>query len=61
MSYLLRTEKKNQAIHCSNILKSCQEIVNGRGGGKPDMAQGSGDSKNYRDFITKVEELLKEA
>ena len=60
IAYLLRTDKNNKNIHCSNILKSSQEIVNGRGGGKPDMAQGSGEAANHAQFIAKIEEQLKE-
>lgn len=52
--YLLRTSSSNTNLHCSNILKENQSIVNGRGGGKPDMAQGSGESKNVSKFIEQI-------
>ena len=60
ISYLLRTEKNNKTINCSNILKGSQEIISGRGGGKPDMAQGSGNSKEADSFISKIEQSLKD-
>ncbi len=59
-SYILRTNKKNKNINCSTIIKNSQDIVSGRGGGRPDMAQGSGDSQNADKFIQQVEILLKE-
>ncbi|MCT4642588.1 MAG: alanine--tRNA ligase [Bacteriovoracaceae bacterium] len=59
-SYLLRCSKKNSNVHCSNIIKANQEIVTGKGGGKPDMAQGSGVSKNFSLFLEKIETSLKE-
>lgn len=59
-SYLLRTDKGNSNIDCSKILKAAQEIVSGRGGGRPDMAQGSGEEANKNKFFLKVEELLKD-
>lgn len=53
-SYLLRTHKNNKDINCSNILKSSQDIVNGRGGGRPDMAQGSGQKAEFNKFISEI-------
>lgn len=58
VSYILRTHKKNKTLNCSNILKASQEIVNGRGGGRPDMAQGSGEATNIPKFLIKIENLL---
>ena len=60
MSYILRTHKKNKNINCSNVIKSAQEILGGRGGGRPDMAQGSGESANIPKFLIQVENLLGE-
>jgi alanyl-tRNA synthetase len=59
-SYILRTHKNNKKIHCSNIIKEAQTMVSGRGGGRPDMAQGSGETTDPNAFIEKVESLLKE-
>jgi alanyl-tRNA synthetase len=59
ISYLLRTDKKNKNINCSSILKSTQECVSGRGGGKPDMGQGSGNSEDATLFIEKITTELK--
>ena len=59
-SYILRTHKDNKNIHCSNIIKEAQQIVAGRGGGRPDMAQGSGETSDPKQFIDKIESLLKE-
>ncbi|MDP7321329.1 MAG: alanine--tRNA ligase [Bacteriovoracaceae bacterium] len=58
LSYLIRTHKKNKNINCSQILKTTQEIVSGRGGGRPDMAQGSGSAKHLEKFINAVKEEL---
>ena len=59
-SYILRTHKNNKNINCSNIIKEAQTIVSGRGGGRPDMAQGSGETTDPKIFLEKVESLLKE-
>ena len=58
VSYLLRTNKKNKNISCSNVMKETQEIVAGRGGGRPDMGQGSGESQNISKFIEAIKDKL---
>lgn len=60
ISYLLRTDKKNKNINCSDILKKTQDILSGRGGGRPDMAQGSGDANKADDFLSAIMTKLKE-
>jgi alanyl-tRNA synthetase len=60
ISYILRTDKANKNYNCSNVLKNSQEIVSGRGGGRPDMAQGSGVIGKHDVFIQKVEQLIGE-
>lgn len=58
-SYLLRTSKTNKQINCSAILKDAQELIGGRGGGRPDMAQGSAQTTSPEVFEQKVVELIK--
>ena len=58
MSYLLRTHKQNKKVNCSQVLKNTQDSVNGRGGGRPDMAQGSGESSQVEGFILNIKEEL---
>ncbi|MCC5815180.1 MAG: alanine--tRNA ligase [Leptospira sp.] len=41
-----------QGVHCGNILKTSMEVLGGKGGGKPDMAQGGGKAPE------KLEEAL---
>ncbi|MCO4795365.1 MAG: alanine--tRNA ligase [Bacteriovoracaceae bacterium] len=57
-SVLLKTFKGNKEINCSNILKSAFDAVGGRGGGKPDMAQGSVTPDKLGDVETKIRESL---
>jgi alanyl-tRNA synthetase len=58
LSALIRTHKQNKKIDCGKALKDGLSQANGRGGGRPDMAQGSGDSNKLRDFLAAVEETL---
>ena len=59
VQFLLRTDKKFKHIDAGKILKENISILNGRGGGKPHMAQGSGDFNSFREFKDKVIESLK--
>ncbi len=46
-------------VHCGNIIKELTAICGGRGGGKPDMAQGGGtDAMKIDDALAKVDELV---
>ena len=59
VSFILKTSRNNKTVNCSEILKQVMPIVNGRGGGKPDNAQGSGDAAKVDELIKAVEGALK--
>jgi alanyl-tRNA synthetase len=47
-------------VHAGNIVKSVSETLGGKGGGRPDFAQGGGtDSSKLDEALKGVEELLK--
>lgn len=52
VSFFVKTNRDNKNVDCSALVKEATTLVNGRGGGKPDTAQGSGEA-------AKVNELLK--
>ena len=39
-------------------MKDTQDLVSGRGGGRPDMGQGSGESQNISKFIEAIKDKL---
>lgn len=43
--------------NASDIAKKTAELVNGRGGGRPDFAQGGGDAKPWAEFIESLKSL----
>ncbi len=58
-SFILKTNRSNKDIDCSSVLKQVMPIVEGRGGGKPDNAQGSGSAGKLNELLTAVEGALK--
>jgi alanyl-tRNA synthetase len=59
LSLILKTHKSNGSVDCSGILKQTLPIINGRGGGKPDNAQGSGEAGKINDLLKAIEGALK--
>ncbi|MBP9673824.1 MAG: alanine--tRNA ligase [Bacteriovoracaceae bacterium] len=59
MAILLRKGNTLPHLSCADLLKNTLPILEGKGGGKADMAQGSGENKQkIEDFLNKVRELL---
>lgn len=59
LAFILKTQRSNSSVDCSAILKQVTPIINGRGGGKADMAQGSGEAVKVDNLINAVEGALK--
>jgi alanyl-tRNA synthetase len=59
VAFIMKTHKANNSIDCSLILKKVMPIVHGKGGGKPDNAQGSGDALKIQTLLNDVEINLK--
>ncbi len=57
-SFLLRTHKRNITIDLSEASKKLLGMIQGRGGGKPDMVQGSGLSSEFSKFIEALKQYL---
>ena len=49
----------NSGIKCGEIISRACALANGKGGGRPDMAQGGGSSCNVDDIINEIESLVK--
>ena len=58
-SFIMKTNRVNSSVDCSAVLKQVMPIVSGRGGGKPDNAQGSGEASKIHDLIKAVEGAVK--
>ena len=58
-SVILKTSRTNTSVDCSTVMKQALPIINGRGGGKPDNAQGSGDAAKIQELLSAIEGALK--
>lgn len=48
-----------QGVHCGNIIKQITAVCGGKGGGKPDMAQGGGkDALKIDDALAMVDDII---
>lgn len=59
-SMLLRCVHKSN-LNCGKILKEALALMNGRGGGRPEMAQGSGDTDKIQKAIDYIKNCLEQA
>lgn len=58
LTVVLRAPRDAKEIDCGKILKDTLPVMEGRGGGKPDMAQGSGLAAKGNEFIASVKKGL---
>ena len=58
MQVLLKTTKKNPPINCSTILKETLNSFGGKGGGRPDMAQGTLESNKKDLFVKSISDKI---
>jgi alanyl-tRNA synthetase len=56
---LVRAAKEASKLNASEVLKEILAVINGRGGGKPDMAQGSGEVAHFAKIASEAQTILK--
>lgn len=56
---LVRASKGASKLNAGNALKEILTVVNGRGGGKPDMAQGSGEATHLAKISSHAKTVIK--
>lgn len=60
VSAIIRCGKK-VPLKCNDILKTSLAEINGRGGGRPDMAQGAGEVAQFEKFLNKAKTLIEDS
>ncbi len=58
-SVLVRASKAAAKLNAGDALKEILTVINGKGGGKPDLAQGSGEAALIAKIASKAREVLK--
>lgn len=58
VNVLIRTNLKESNLNCGTILKEVLAAMDGRGGGKPDMAQGSGSLSKLAEGLDLANKLV---
>ena len=53
------TDNLLDVISAKDVVSLLCEKLNGRGGGRPDFAQGAGESENINEFVTSIPALVK--
>lgn len=57
-SFIFKTNKNNKELNCSALIKEPLAKLGGRGGGKPDMVQGSVSLENINELLKLVKGAL---
>ena len=53
------TKNLTDTLSAKDIVSVVSEKIGGKGGGRPDFAQGAGESKNIKDFVTSIQDSVK--
>ena len=53
------TKNLTDKLSAKDIVSVVSEKISGKGGGRPDFAQGAGKSKNIKDFVTSIQDSVK--
>jgi len=53
------TESMTSKISAGDIIKILAESIGGKGGGRPDFAQGAGETNDIKKFVTSIPDIVK--
>ena len=53
------TEDVASKISAGDVVKALTELLGGKGGGRPDFAQGAGQTNNVNEFVTSIPDIVK--
>ena len=53
------TESMTSKISAGDVIKMLAESLDGKGGGRPDFAQGAGETKDIKKFVSSIPDIVK--
>ncbi|NCX10326.1 MAG: hypothetical protein EBX21_01840, partial [Proteobacteria bacterium] len=53
------TDNLIDTVSAKDVVSTLSDQLNGRGGGRPDFAQGAGESENINEFVTSIVNTVK--
>ena len=53
------TKNLNESLSAKEVIFELSNQINGKGGGRPDFAQGAGETDNVKDFVTSIPNSVK--
>jgi alanyl-tRNA synthetase len=53
------TESMTSKISAGDVIKTLAESLGGKGGGRSDFAQGAGETKDIKKFVTSIPDIVK--
>ena len=48
------TKNLTESLSAKEVISELSNQINGKGGGRPDFAQGAGETDNIKDFVTSI-------
>ena len=53
------TKNLTESLSAKEVVSELLSQINGNGGGRPDFAQGAGETDNIKDFVTSIPNSVK--
>ena len=53
------TKNLCESLSAKDVIAELSKQINGTGGGRPDFAQGAGETENVQDFVTSISNTVK--
>ena len=53
------TDNLSSSLSANEVVSQLSKLIDGKGGGRPDFAQGAGESENISDFVTSIINTVK--
>jgi len=52
------TNDIQKSLSANDVIQAVAKSINGKGGGRKDFAQGTGESNNYEEFVNSIPDIV---